>query len=116
MFPVVHGAAILLVEGEWQILGLDDGVWSVEAIVIKYSGDSAVVVGGSILPGGVMGAVNDGSYGDGDVVAKTTPGDLSNSFPLEGGQQVVTGIDLAPRSSETAVEATTWGEVKARSR
>ena len=41
-----------------------------------------------------MGAVNDGSYGDGDVVAKTAPGDLSNSFPLEGGQQVVTGIDL----------------------
>ena len=117
MFPVVHGAAILLVEGEWQILGLEDGVWSVEAIVIKYSGDSAVVVGGSILPGGgVMDAVNDGSYGDADVVAKTAPGDFSNSFPLKGGQQVVTGIDLAPRSSETAVEATTWGEVKARSR
>ena len=120
MFPVVGGAAVLLREGEWQILGLDDGAWSVEAIVLKHSGDSTNIVGGSVLSGGVNGsiftAVNDGSYSDGsDVVAKTAPPDLSNSFSLQGGQHMA-GIDLAPMSSGTAVEATTWGEVKVRSR
>ncbi len=120
MFPVVGGAAVLLEQGEWRILGLDDGAWSVEAIVLRHSGDSTRIVGGSVLSGGVNGslfaAVNDGSYDDGsNVVAKTAPPDLSNSFSLQGGQHMM-GIDLAPMASGTAVEATTWGEVKARSR
>ncbi len=121
MLPVAYGSAILLEQGEWQILGLGNGYWSVQAIVLKHSGDGTDVVGGSILSGGVsgsiLGALNDGSYGEeSDVVAKTTDADLSDRFLLEGRQQVVTGIALAPIPSRTVVETTTWGEVKARSR
>ncbi len=119
--PVIRGASALLVEGQWRISGLDDGDWSVEAIVLKYSGGSVRIPGdGDLLEGKyndvLIGTLSDGTYTDeSGVGAKTPPPDPENSFSLEGGQ-VVTGVDLVPMPTVTAVDTATWGKVKRRSR
>ncbi len=88
VFLVDHGGAVLLVGGEWDIWGLDDGVWFVWATVFGEDGDA---VAGSIV-------VSEA----GDVIADVMLEDLEtisladfDGIPLEGGQQVVTGIDIA---------------------
>ena len=74
-----------------DIWGLDDGVWFVWATVFGEDGDA---VAGSIV-------VSEA----GDVIADVMLEDLEtisladfDGIPLEGGQQVVTGIDIVVRA------------------
>ena len=142
--PDVHGAAFLLVGGEWQILGLDDGVWFVQAVAFR---DDTMVAGSLVVSkeGDVIAGVNVDPFMEEENV--TIPFADHPGIPLEGGDQVVAGIDIVLRAfgtpveastrderlfgfllvlafasvseasltvSGTAVEATAWGEVKAR--
>ena len=109
---VVHGAAFMLVQGEWDIWGLGDGVWFVEVTVFRDSGDGTYgfVELDSLLSFTIGDTFILEYYGyNPHIVASSTVGGIS----LEGGRQVVTGIDIVPMPFETTVEATAWGDVKA---
>ena len=89
---VDHGGAILLVGGEWDIWGLDDGAWFISATVFGEDGDAvagSIIVSeaGDAIPVTVNGIINETvSLADFDGIS------------LEGGQQVVTGIDIVLRA------------------
>ncbi len=82
--------AVLLVEGEWELFGLEDGTWFVEAQAFRegdgvIAADIIVNEAGDAIPVPV---------GDNDL------SDLADfdGIPLEGGDQVVTGIDIVLRA------------------
>ena len=129
VFPVVHGAAVLLEQGEWDIWGLDDGVWFV--LAAAFDEDGSAVAGsiiaseaGDVIVGPVEQIIDEISAvvfsdldpdqppSELDVIEKRSFADF-DGISLEGGQQVVTGLDIVLRASGTAVEAAAWGEVKA---
>ncbi len=104
-----YGGAFMYVEGEWQIFGLEDGVWFVTFIVVDEDaggGDHIVAIGTIVSEAGDFIVASEE---DSETVS---PADF-DGISLEGGQQVVTGLDIVLRASGTTVEAAAWGEVKA---
>ena len=121
VFPVVHGAAVLFEQGEWDIWGLDDGVWFVLAAAFEEDGPavaSSIIASeaGDVIVGPSAVVVSDFDLdqlpSELDVIEKRSFADF-DGISLEGGRQVVTGLDIVLRASGTAVEAAAWGEVKA---
>ena len=120
VFAVLGAAAILLVEGEWEFFGLDDGAWFVVAFAVYEGeeGEDNYVASGIIASeaGDVIdGPIVDGIFSDGGDEVLDIKILLAgfNGILLGGGQQVVTGIDIVLRAPGTTVEAVAWGEVKA---
>ena len=89
---VDHGGAILLVGGEWDIWGLDDGAWFVLATVFGEDGDA---VAGSIIVSEAGDAI---PVTVNDIINETVSLADFDGISLEGGQQVVTGIDIVLRA------------------
>ena len=107
--------AALLVEGEWELFGLEDGVWFVGAFVFREEDDTIVASAFIVSEAGdvIVVPVEDDDFGFFFFNADFADFADFDGISLEGGQQVMTGIDIVLRAPGTAVEAAAWGDVKA---